>query len=73
MRDICPIILPTEDGFPPLGNAAVWAWDSVNSKVLSSFGGVGDETIFLELSPGWAEVRLLDMDAHNETEFAKMR
>jgi leucyl-tRNA synthetase len=19
--------LPTEDGLPPLGNAAVWAWD----------------------------------------------
>src|SRR5690606_19949138 len=24
--------LPTEDGQPPLGNAAVWAWDTVNNK-----------------------------------------
>jgi leucyl-tRNA synthetase len=26
--------LPTETGEPPLGNAKVWAWDSVNNKVV---------------------------------------
>jgi leucyl-tRNA synthetase len=47
---------------PPLGNAAVWAWDSVNNKVgfkRSTLppSEVGEETIFpLELNtmPGWA-------------------
>jgi leucyl-tRNA synthetase len=43
----------TEDGLPPLGNAAVWAWDSkvVNTDL------VDNQTIFpLELNtmPGWA-------------------
>ena len=27
--------LPTEDGLPPLGNATVWAWDSVQCSVVS--------------------------------------
>lgn len=28
--------LPTEDGEPPLGNATVWAWDTINNKVVSN-------------------------------------
>ncbi|OUD36322.1 leucine--tRNA ligase [Flavobacterium sp. FPG59] len=67
--------LPTEDGLPPLGNAAVWAWDSVNNKVVET-SMVDDTTIFpLELNtmPGWAGSSyywMRYMDAHNETEFA---
>jgi leucyl-tRNA synthetase len=72
--------LPTEDGLPPLGNAAVWAWDSVNNKVvdtaLVSSSAVENPTIFpLELNtmPGWAGSSfywMRYMDAHNENEFA---
>jgi len=74
--------LPTEDGQPPLGNAAVWAWDTVNNKVVSNellsppLEGSGEETIFpLELNtmPGWAGSSwywMRYMDAHNTTEFA---
>jgi leucyl-tRNA synthetase len=29
--------LPTEDGLPPLGNAAVWAWDTATNKVVKQF------------------------------------
>lgn len=60
---------------PPLGNAAVWAWDSVNNKVVSS-SAVENQTIFpLELNtmPGWAGSSwywMRYMDAHNENEFA---
>ncbi|QZK91518.1 leucine--tRNA ligase [Flavobacterium sp. CHNK8] len=67
--------LPTEDGLPPLGNAAVWAWDSVKNKVVET-SLVDDTTIFpLELNtmPGWAGSSyywMRYMDAHNETEFA---
>jgi leucyl-tRNA synthetase len=67
--------LPTEDGQPPLGNALVWAWDSVNNKVVSS-SAVENQTIFpLELNtmPGWAGSSwywMRYMDAHNEGEFA---
>jgi leucyl-tRNA synthetase len=67
--------LPTEDGLPPLGNAAVWAWDSVNNKVVET-SSVDNATIFpLELNtmPGWAGSSyywMRYMDAHNETEFA---
>lgn len=28
--------LPTEDGDPPLGNATVWAWDTLNNKVVEN-------------------------------------
>jgi leucyl-tRNA synthetase len=28
--------LPTEDGLPPLGNAAVWAWDTKANKVVNT-------------------------------------
>ena len=48
--------LPTEDGQPPLGNANVWAWDTVNNKVVAN-ELIDEKTIFpLELNtmPGWA-------------------
>ncbi|MCD0470242.1 leucine--tRNA ligase [Flavobacterium sp. JAS] len=67
--------LPTEDGLPPLGNAAVWAWDTKNNKVVNT-DLVDHATIFpLELNtmPGWAGSSwywMRYMDAHNETEFA---
>jgi leucyl-tRNA synthetase len=67
--------LPTEDGQPPLGNATVWAWDSVNNKVVET-SLVDNKAIFpLELNtmPGWAGSSwywMRYMDAHNENEFA---
>ncbi|MDR6763014.1 leucyl-tRNA synthetase [Flavobacterium sp. 2755] len=67
--------LPTEDGLPPLGNAAVWAWDSVKCSVVST-QLIDNVTIFpLELNtmPGWAGSSwywMRYMDAHNENEFA---
>jgi len=67
--------LPTEDGQPPLGNASVWAWDTVNNKVADN-SEINNETIFpLELNtmPGWAGSSwywLRYMDANNENEFA---
>jgi leucyl-tRNA synthetase len=67
--------LPTEDGLPPLGNASVWAWDSVNNKVVET-SLVDNATIFpLELNtmPGWAGSSwywMRYMDAKNEGEFA---
>lgn len=67
--------LPTEDGQPPLGNASVWAWDTINNKVVENTL-IDNETIFpLELNtmPGWAGSSwywLRYMDAHNEEEFA---
>lgn len=67
--------LPTEDGLPPLGNAAVWAWDTKNNKVVDT-DLVDHATIFpLELNtmPGWAGSSwywMRYMDAHNENEIA---
>ena len=67
--------LPTEDGLPPLGNAAVWAWDSENNKVVET-NLVNNTIIFpLELNtmPGWAGSSwywMRYMDAHNENGFA---
>ncbi|WP_163400568.1 leucine--tRNA ligase [Flavobacterium fluviatile] len=67
--------LPTEDGLPPLGNAAVWAWDNVQCSVVST-QLIDNVTIFpLELNtmPGWAGSSwywMRYMDAHNENEFA---
>ncbi|MFV5694489.1 class I tRNA ligase family protein [Flavobacterium sp. LB3P122] len=67
--------LPTEDGQPPLGNALVWAWDSVQCLVVST-QLVDNVTIFpLELNtmPGWAGSSwywMRYMDAQNENEFA---
>jgi leucyl-tRNA synthetase len=40
--------LPTEDGLPPLGNAAVWAWDSVNNKVVDT--NLVEDAIFFLLN-----------------------
>ena len=60
---------------PPLGNALVWAWDSVQCSVVST-QLVDNITIFpLELNtmPGWAGSSwywMRYMDAHNENEFA---
>ena len=67
--------LPTEDGLPPLGNAAVWAWDSVKCSVVST-QLIDNQTIFpLELNtmPGWAGSSwywMRYMDAQNDIEFA---
>ncbi|MBZ4043439.1 leucine--tRNA ligase [Flavobacterium hibisci] len=67
--------LPTEDGLPPLGNAAVWAWDTKQNKVVNT-DLVDNVSVFpLELNtmPGWAGSSwywMRYMDAHNETEFA---
>ena len=67
--------LPTEDGLPPLGNASVWAWDSVQCSVVST-QLIDNVIIFpLELNtmPGWAGSSwywMRYMDAQNEIEFA---
>jgi leucyl-tRNA synthetase len=48
--------LPTEDGKPPLGNATVWAWNTVKNEVVSN-DLIDHKTVFpLELNtmPGWA-------------------
>jgi leucyl-tRNA synthetase len=67
--------LPTEDGQPPLGNAPVWAWDTINNKVVET-KSIDNKTIFpLELNtmPGWAGSSwywMRYMDANNNNEFA---
>ncbi len=67
--------LPTEDGLPPLGNAAVWAWDIEKLSVVSC-ELIDNVTVFpLELNtmPGWAGSSwywMRYMDAANEDEFA---
>lgn len=67
--------LPTEDGQPPLGNAPVWAWDSIQCSVVSN-QLIDDVNIFpLELNtmPGWAGSSwywMRYMDAHNTEDFA---
>jgi len=48
--------LPTETGEPPLGNATVWAWDTVVNEVVSN-DKIDNKTVHpLELNtmPGWA-------------------
>ena len=48
--------LPTETGEPPLGNAAVWAWDEANRKVVEN-SKIDYDTVYpLELNtmPGFA-------------------
>ena len=63
--------LPTETGEPPLGNAAVWAWDEKNRKVVDK-SLIDNKTIFpLELCtmPGFAgssAYYLRYMDPHND-------
>jgi leucyl-tRNA synthetase len=48
--------LPTEDGKPPLGNAEVWAWDTVNNKVVqnSEINNTNVWPLELNTMPGWA-------------------
>ena len=66
--------LPTEDGKPPLGNATIWAWDTVKNEVVSN-DEINNKTIFpLELNtmPGWAGSSSYFnryMDANNSDEF----
>lgn len=66
--------LPTEDGKPPLGNATMWAWDTVNHTVVDK-AKVDNTTIFpieLNTMPGWAGSSwyfLRYMDPKNEGEF----
>jgi leucyl-tRNA synthetase len=78
--------LPTETGEPPLGNATVWAWDTINNKVVSNDlvipteGGTTDEEshngvypLELNTMPGWAGSSWYFnryMDANNTDEFA---
>jgi leucyl-tRNA synthetase len=48
--------LPTETGEPPLGNATVWAWDTVSNQVVDN-SKINNTTVWpLELNtmPGWA-------------------
>ena len=67
--------LPTDAGDPPLGRADVWAWDTVNFKVVSNTE-INDKTVFpLELNtmPGWAGSSWYFnryMDASNSNAFA---
>ena len=74
--------LPTEDGQPPLGNATDWAWDSINSKIVSNelchaepveAAHNGVYPLELNTMPGWAGSSwywMRYMDAHNDAEFA---
>lgn len=65
--------LPTETGEPPLGNAEVWAWDTVANKVVNN-SEINNTTVFpLELNtmPGWAgssQYFNRYMDPHNSGE-----
>jgi len=65
--------LPTETGEPPLGNATVWAWDSIENRVVSN-ELIDHKTVFpLELNtmPGWAgssQYFNRYMDPHNDQE-----
>ena len=67
--------LPTEDGLPPLGNASVWAWDSLQNSVVSTqlIDNVNIFPLELNTMPGWAGSSwywMRYMDAQNENEFA---
>ncbi|CAM1349208.1 leucine--tRNA ligase [Tenacibaculum insulae] len=70
--------LPTEDGKPPLGNAEVWAWNTVTAEVVSN-DLIDNENIFpLELNtmPGWAGSSWYFnryMDSTNESEFVSKK
>lgn len=62
--------LPTETGEPPLGRAKVWAWDTINKKVVSN-ELIDEKTVFpieLNTMPGFAGSSayfLRYMDPHN--------
>lgn len=74
--------LPTEDGAPPLGRAAMWSWDEKNNYVVANPSAAiskgkdlgWDQHIYpLELNtmPGWAGsswYMFRYMDAHNQEE-----
>ena len=72
--------LPTETGEPPLGNATVWAWDSINNKVVSNdlcnaepveASHNGTYPLELNTMPGWAgssQYFNRYMDPHNDKE-----
>ena len=67
--------LPTEDGQPPLGNAAVWAWDTEKNVAVSNdlIDNVKVFPLELNTMPGWAGSSwywMRYMDAQNENEFA---
>lgn len=67
--------LPTEDGLPPLGNATVWAWDSIQNAVVSTqlIDNVNIFPLELNTMPGWAGSSwywMRYMDAENPNEFA---
>ena len=65
--------LPTETGEPPLGNATVWAWDTVSDRVVDN-SKINNTTVWpLELNtmPGWAGSSFYFnryMDPNNENE-----
>ncbi|MBT3561596.1 MAG: leucine--tRNA ligase, partial [Flavobacteriaceae bacterium] len=67
--------LPTEDGKPPLGNSKIWAWDTINNKVVAN-SLIDNKSVFrLELNtmPGWAGSSWYFnryMDSNNNQEFA---
>ena len=67
--------LPTEEGEPPLGRADVWAWDTLQNRVVENTL-IDHSSIFpLELNtmPGWAGSSWYFnryMDANNSDEFA---
>jgi leucyl-tRNA synthetase len=69
--------LPTETGAPPLGRANVWAWDTVEHKIVPNHK-LDHETVFpLELNtmPGWAGsscYMFRYMDPHNPEELASI-
>ncbi|QXP56983.1 leucine--tRNA ligase [Cellulophaga sp. HaHa_2_95] len=48
--------LPTETGEPPLGNATVWAWDTVSNQVVdnSKINNAAVWPLELNTMPGWA-------------------
>ena len=64
--------LPTETGEPPLGNAAIWAWDEKNRRVVESQKSKVESGVYpLELCtmPGFAgssAYYLRYMDPHND-------
>jgi len=70
--------LPTEDGKPPLGNAEVWAWDTVANKIVhnSKINNVTVCPLELNTMPGWAGSSWYFnryMDAKNTEEFASQK
>jgi leucyl-tRNA synthetase len=64
---------PTETGEPPLGRAKVWAWDTVNRKIVEN-SKIDQKTVFpidLYTMPGFAgssAYYLRYMDPHNDHE-----